>query len=133
MLMMIFMAKKTHLNRDPPTYKSMLYTWKNSQKNVPHNKSLEKIPKKLKSLLYFFFCIRKERFFPRIYFLIFCSRQHLASQNQSLATPTHPPFSFADIILEWSLTLFESTELTLVRRGLTGILEKAEFLVPCSA
>ena len=46
--------------------------------------------------------------------------------------PPPPTHLFADVIVEWSLTLFESTELTLVRRGLAGILEKAELLVPCS-
>ena len=58
---------------------------------------------------------------------------YCCAHKTATLTPNQHTVLLADEILEWSLTLFESTELTLVRRGLAGILEKAEFLVPCSA
>jgi hypothetical protein len=55
----------------------------------------------------FFLCMQGKGFFCWI-FLIFCSRQHLAtptthlvSKRQQLATP--PNHLFADVIGEWSL------------------------------
>ena len=67
------------------------------------------------------------------YFFFNCPTAQMAEFMFPNVTYRATVYRTGDVILEWSLTLFESIELTLVRRGLAGILENTEFLVPCSA